>query len=187
MQLSRRQCPVLGKGGVTIALLYRANDIGLLRRVHLRERANHGEAVPVPETGSEGISDGCVGGIGTYASVRGNRGRVREQGEDIESDSRRTGHNFRPTRSELLMTSLPPPRRSRLTAVRGAARLSLWKEGCEEFLASDDTTEEGFLGIRQLSLSRLMRIVLGKFAGGFLKYGIGEALTLLRLLLGKER
>lgn len=34
-------------------------------------------------------------------------------GKDIESDSRRTGHNFRPTRSELLMTSLPPPHHSR--------------------------------------------------------------------------
>lgn len=33
--------------------------------------------------------------------------------KDIESDSRRTGHNFRPTRSELLMTSLPPPHHSR--------------------------------------------------------------------------
>lgn len=58
----------------------------------------------------------------------GDRGsEVRDEGEkreDIESDSRRTGHNFRQTRSELLMTSLPPPHHSR-SATFATASLSV--------------------------------------------------------------
>lgn len=55
--------------------------------------------------------------LGTCACAlvkrEGRRRRGGREEEDIESDSRRTGHNFRPTRSELLMTSLPPPHHSR--------------------------------------------------------------------------
>lgn len=52
---------------------YRAGA-ALLRRVRSRGRANHGKAVPAPETGSEGISRGdvYVAGVfvcGSYVSV----------------------------------------------------------------------------------------------------------------------
>lgn len=51
------------------AVLYRAADIGLRLGVALLRaapRANHGEAVPAPETGSEGISRGVY----VYVAVR---------------------------------------------------------------------------------------------------------------------
>lgn len=110
------------------SVLYRGIDISVRHclaspRVRSRGRANHGKAVPVPETGSEGISRGtCVYVVAhsahcmcVYVRARSCwHGRTVPAGEkDIESDSRRTGHNFRPTRSELLMTSLPPPHHSR--------------------------------------------------------------------------
>lgn len=92
---------------------------GLLGRV--RQGANHSGAVPVPETGSEGISADAVYvaavRVRTYAaSCEAVSPRfcvpvaTCARAEDIESDSHRAGHNFRPTRSELLMTSLPPLR-----------------------------------------------------------------------------
>lgn len=74
----------------------------------------------MPETGSEGISSDGVRGVRTrtYAPVSPTLLNVTvnvcwpTEGKDIESDSHRAGHNFRPTRSELLMTSLPPPHHS---------------------------------------------------------------------------
>lgn len=75
-----------------------------------------------PEAKESHVARVCVRGracvcICTYMCacmlVLTHGGTVPAGEEDIESDSRRTGHNFRPTRSELLMTSLPPPHHSR--------------------------------------------------------------------------
>lgn len=43
-------------------------------------------------------------------------------GRILRADSHRAGHNFRPTRSELLMTSLPPPHHSTRNRLASFAR-----------------------------------------------------------------
>lgn len=54
-------------------------------------------------------------------------------GRILRADSHRAGHNFRPTRSELLMTSLPPPHHSTRNQLASFARArigSSWTTLC---------------------------------------------------------
>lgn len=92
-------------------ILYRGTDIGSgglpSAQFARRGRANHGKAVPVPETGSEGISHGTCVCVCTWPRTRRTlRGRMRVRAharEHVKREGRRRGRGriLRATRGVL--------------------------------------------------------------------------------------